>query len=123
MMVTSSMISTFWKETPLPFCSRYWMLVGGTDECFWRPNIFIVLAACIIYSLAACWWYNRHSHWPHQKEAIALALLVGLGLSLALDADLEHVLRNTLTWSIFSGLIVGAVMDRRKSHRGGSSPV
>lgn len=44
-------------------------------------------------------------------------------ISLVLKADLEHILRNTLTWSVFSGLMVSAILDRRDAFRGGSSRV
>lgn len=123
MMITSSMVSTFWIDNPFPFCSRYWVVLGNTDECYWRPNAFMMLAACTGYCLAAAWWYNQHRRWPHQMATIALAVLGGILLSLVLKADLEHILRNTLTWSIFSGLMVSAIMDRRKTHRAVSSRV
>lgn len=83
----------------------------------------MILAACTGYSLAATWWYNQHRRWAHQMATIALTLLGGTVLSLVLKADLEHILRNTLTWSIFSGLMVSAIMDRRKTPGGVSSRV
>lgn len=113
MMITSSMVSTFWIDNPFPFCSRYWIVIGNTDECYWRPNALMILAACTGYSLAAFWWYNQHRHWPHQMATIALALFCGIVLSLVLKADLQHIIRNTLTWSIFSGLMASAIMDRQ----------
>lgn len=75
----------------------------------------------ITYALAAAWWYNRHRHWPYQMEAIVLAILVGMGISWALKAGHEAIWRNTIPWSIFSGLMASAVMDRRKFRRGDNS--
>lgn len=123
MMITSSMVSTFWIDNPFPFCSRYWIIIGNSDECYWRPNALMILAACTGYSLAAFWWYDQHRRCPHQMATIALALLGGMMISLVLKADLEHILRNTLTWSVFSGLMVSAILDRRDAFRGGSSRV
>ncbi|KAB2574636.1 hypothetical protein DBV05_g6717 [Lasiodiplodia theobromae] len=120
MMVTSSMVSTFWIDNALPFCSKFWSVLGNADECYWRPNVFMILAACTGYSVCAFWWYNQHKRWPYQIQTIALSLVGGIVLSLILKADLEHILRNTLTWSIFTGLMVSAIMDRRKAPRGGA---
>lgn len=111
MMITTSMISTFWKENPLPFCSGFWVLIGDEDKCFWRPSKITLSLACTMYTIAATWLYRQSWNWGHRNATISAAVSLGLGISLLLGLSSERILRNTLPWSVFFGLFACAVLS------------
>ncbi|KAH7036320.1 hypothetical protein B0J12DRAFT_678892 [Macrophomina phaseolina] len=104
MMITASMVNTFWTANSLPFCSRFWVLLGDEDECFWRPSSITILLACVAYTVAAIWLYHQSRPWRHRNITVLATISLGCGLSLLLGSDSERILRNTLPWSLFVGL-------------------